>query len=405
MIPPHLVTVPRLLPMCTLHGDQQYACAVHQGVYCYNNTIIPLEFTPFVNLYAGSMATRPFKSIKYTRVDDRHRELAGRTGNLAIFTVGKTGSGKTQLVRDVLGPTAPVRPKSSSGMRPGTLETKEYKFKVGDVNVTLYDTRGMWDASAADHESKTAEIVTELTNTSNDKRNGLLIVCIEMHERLDYNTTKMLSLIHETCGSNIWRFTVIALTKADKYPAGDWLLEKRWYQRSGPILSSKFLSYLQKARSYVKEIFTETENVSSECVIGMSEDEFDRLNIPIVPTSTLNSEEVPDAIDKMATVGYEKWLDTFLAHCCARETGLSIISIHSGRCSYLSKFYCLPEDVDKEEYEKILEQIKGQVSYGACFVTWKLYWHIYYKDRYDAKPRFMYNTSTVMDSLEGHEPT
>lgn len=348
------------------------------------------------------MATRE-RSAVYRRFDqlpaahqvnEEVERLEARTNELAIFTVGRAGAGKTQLLCDILGSSLPAteKPKPATGMRPGTKQTTEYKIQVGRVNVSIYDTRGMWDACATGHEHQTATEIRE--KICNGQGNGILIVCLEMHERLNFDTIRTLSLIHTVCGEGIWRFAVIALTKADKYPSDRWLRTgiepRKWWHMfiTGPILRRHFLSCLENARNYIKEIFTST-TISNECQIGMSEDEFDRLNIPIVPTSTLDRREVTNAMDRMVTVGYEKWFDTLLTHCCTRETGLSLIDIHSSRCSFLSKSYRLPEIVDKEEYDEVYKIVASKVTQGVCFVTWKIYWTFYYSSRINNKPRFM----------------
>ena len=76
---------------------------------------------------------------------------------------------------------------------------------------------------------------------------GVLIVCIPMHERLDEAALETLAILHDKIGKDIWRYTVIALTKADEYPQAQWLESKKWFNKSAPIIKSEFEKYLKGA--------------------------------------------------------------------------------------------------------------------------------------------------------------
>ena len=105
------------------------------------------------------------------------------------------------------------------------METEPYKIKVGDVTVNVCDTRGLFDTDGGGHEEITIEHVKQIC--TND-RNGVLLVCIEMHSRSDATIAETLVHLHKTCGpqAQIWDFAVIVLTKANEYPEADWLQKK-----------------------------------------------------------------------------------------------------------------------------------------------------------------------------------
>ena len=58
---------------------------------------------------------------------------------------------------------------------------------------------------------------------------GVLIVYIPMHDRLVESAVETIATLHRKFGKEIWRYSVIALTKADQYPREDWLTgSKKW---------------------------------------------------------------------------------------------------------------------------------------------------------------------------------
>ena len=249
--------------------------------------------------------------------------------SLSILTVGKSGAGKSSLVGDLLGIDSNQKPPSRAGMEPVTTAIEHYEILVGDVAVKIYDTPGLFDVSGRSNESETLRTVGEFCNNDVD---GVLLICIEMHQRVDKSTMETLALIHRRCGKEIWRFAVIALTKADRYPASVWLKSKRWWQREEPILEEKFKEDLAAAQDYLKSLFTSTD-VTSECCIGLTQEEFDDLAIPILPTSKLCYK----TMSAMEMVGQKSWFDKLLVECCKREGGMALMKIHSKRLWQLPK--------------------------------------------------------------------
>ena len=314
----------------------------------------------------------------------RLEEMEKLGKSLSIFTVGKSGVGKSSLIRDLLGPNAKESPVVEDGMRPRTMTENEYVIPVGDgVSVNVYDTRGMFDGLDEHHEEKTTSLVGKVCH--NDL-NGVLLVCIEMHNRLDEGNIKTIALLHQKFGMDIWRFAVIVLTKADKYPEDEWLRSKKFYQRADPILKREFENRLQECKAYLEEIFTSTK-AGSQCYIGISQQEYDALKIPILPTSTLN----PKANKKMEAVGHESWFDMLLLECCKQEQGAALVRIHSKRLANLSRDIVDkldPTNVLGAEFDVLIRSIV-QSPFGktALVLAWKLYW-LKYSHRVINAPRF-----------------
>ena len=272
------------------------------------------------NTYVG-VAWDSFVDWHY--IDEaEQREAESAEKSLGIIMFGKPGAGKSTLVVSLLGSGAAKMPLIGSGMQPVTTATESYIVAVSDVRgVKIYDTRGIFDVSGGHHENETIRKVGEVCN--NDCTGGVLLICIEMHERIDRSTMeRILALLHRTYLKRIWKVTVIALTKADRYPESEWLRSKKWYQSKQKVLKEKFEGALREARQYLRSLFTSD-------TVGMSEEEFDELAIPILPTSQLTT----DAMSKMEKVGYESWFDTLLETCCTRKQGAAFVKIHSKRLS------------------------------------------------------------------------
>ena len=277
------------------------------------------------------------KTVPDTELLSRHVDLHLQKINkhgksLRIYTVGTNGVGKSTLVKDLVGPKAKEVPKIAHGPKPCTMKATEYEIPVADgVSVLVYDTRGMFDDKSGEHEEATANLIGEVCN--NDV-NGVLLVCMEMYGRLGDSTIKMIAKLHHKYGKqaeNIWRYAIFVLTKADRYPV-EWDDSIRWWERSAPILKENFETSLQEYKDYLRETFTmPKDKVTKECYIGMTEEQFDELEIPVLPTSTLSE----SALSKMIAMKQEDCFDMLLVECCRREQGVVLVNIHSERIANL----------------------------------------------------------------------
>ena len=315
----------------------------------------------------GRSSRSKFEEANQLKTVDR---LVESSKKLHIFTVGKTGAGKSSLVKDLVGPSAQRKPVPKSGLRPVTLEAEAYDIFVGDVSVLVYDTRGLCDVSGEQHASETLDKIGEICN--NDVH-GLLLVCIDMHQRMDESTLKTLALIHRKFGKEIWRYAVIALTKADTYPTNEWLGEKSWWVRKRPILEEKFEAELHDAEVYLRSLFISTDaDAGSENSIGLTREDFDELAIPFVPTSKLTNNE---AMKRMEIVGHESWFDTLLVECVKRERGIALVKIHSQRLSRLPASVVEKRDPTGLFRKFVREVLKSVI--GDILPSWRLYWSRY----------------------------
>lgn len=269
-------------------------------------------------------------------------------GSLDIIVVGKAGSGKSLAILCLLGPNARDVPIVASGVVPVTECTKVYKYPDNNCSVTVTDTRGLFDGQEDGYEQ---EIAHKLREVCQRDRNGVVLFCIEMFGgRIDKACLTSLAMLHKICGKEIWRYTVIALTKADLFQTAGW---------ESNVLKEKFDEKLREAKDYLRKSFTTcSSTVRSECYIGMTEEEYDTLNIPILPTSVVRE----DCMKAMKKVGYGCWFDTLLQELCTREKGMMLVKIHSRRLLNLGH---VEELLKLDKVKKVLEILASPVMYGG----------------------------------------
>ena len=298
--------------------------------------------------------------------------------NFAIFLFGKTGSGKSSLAKAIIGTEAKDAPKDVPGCVPSKTEATPFTATVGNVDVTIIDTRGLCDGLKDTNDDETVQLMGDVLK--ND-RSGIIIICLEMYQRVDESTLKPLVFLHRQFGREIWPHVIIALTKADRYEKDKWLEDCPKGKRKQEYLVGKFHEEVEYFKAYLQTIFT-GEELNPEYQIGMTQCEFDELQIPVIPTSQLRKTEM----SKMNSVGREYWFDELLLHCCARDKDAGIIQIHPDRMANLPNI--IPrriKDILAEKGRYLTEWARkrrmepGLLKYAAV-IAWTCHWWLYYKN-------------------------
>ena len=131
-----------------------------------------------------------------------------------------------------------------------------------------------------------------------------------------------------------------------------WLKSKRFFECTQPSLQGKFTEEVEEWRNNLRNLFTATaDQVHPSCHIGMTAQEFDRIKIPVIPTSQLDRGE----LDKMKHVGYGHWFDRLLIKCCQKLQG-SGLRLHNERLSKLPHDLA-KQEFDEEEYRSLLRKL------------------------------------------------
>ena len=327
--------------------------------------------------------TEILKDAKET-MDDLDKSPKDRP-SASIITFGRPGSGKTSLAHSISDDKTFA---GKSGMRPGTVQMFQTSIAVGDVELQVIDTRGMKDATkATKQDEETFDKISRIISNDGTSTNGVLIVCIEMHERVDESTIATLAMLHKRFEVNVWYRAVIALTKADRYEESKWPEPpKRLGRRSmtKAFYKDNFTKKINECKEDLKYYFTR-EDCKPKCHIGMTSEQFDELDIPIVPTSELTGE----AMKRMKKVGQEYWLDELIVSCCQREKGIVLLRLHKYRlCNLpsslvhkLEQEYLAKDMITNKEFRKV------GISKLWFILGPKGYWNRYCKE-VSSIPRF-----------------
>ena len=147
---------------------------------------------------------------------DTATQAINESNTASIYTYGMGGSGKSSLIRELLGPAAKKKPNVHSGAKSVTLKKETYVIPVGNVQVHVVDTPGMF---VLGEEKRDGEIVKSTAGIWEDcDLGGILLICIPMHNRIDRSTSDLIGELNDMLGDTIWPYAIIALTKADDYP-------------------------------------------------------------------------------------------------------------------------------------------------------------------------------------------
>ena len=194
---------------------------------------------------------------------------AAREQTVSIFVFGKVGSGKSSLVSSIVDQDmAKCDEGGHDGFEAGTNTVNCRSFRVGKVTVNVIDTCGMMDTSAAadNQDDRTLKMVKDIVK---EKSKAVLIVCIDMYERIDRSTLEVLASLYqklpesddatndketEILRSNLelWSRVVIALTKVDMYQEHKWLMSDRRGLSKRQFISKTFDENVENRRESLK---------------------------------------------------------------------------------------------------------------------------------------------------------
>ena len=129
-----------------------------------------------------------------------------------ILVTGQTGSGKSTLINSVLGiSTAPER-QTVQRAKPTSLTS--YQNRIGDVQVTMWDSPGLGEPSTDKSKAKAVESIKK------DCRDiDLCLFCTDMSlSRFTPGSIEAMKTLNDVYGADkLWKNTVFVLTFANEF--------------------------------------------------------------------------------------------------------------------------------------------------------------------------------------------
>ena len=128
---------------------------------------------------------------------------------MKILVVGHNGSGKSSLINEMLGGknVATVgRPDLQTHHDP----TEEHECKIGDIDVKIYDARGLGDPSITD-KSTIMESIVKI------KTVDIVLICHKLYDRVDGVTAKELKVLVDKMNDDLIDLSILVFTFGDEY--------------------------------------------------------------------------------------------------------------------------------------------------------------------------------------------
>ena len=132
--------------------------------------------------------------------------LEKKTGNVTIVVMGKSGAGKSSLLRNIFPEIE--KPKKMLDAKPETQKIDIINVEKGGIELKVVDTVGF------DQESKVRKKqLKELADETN-KRADLVVFCIPVGpgSRFVSDTPQMMKSLQLAYGKNIWRHCLVVFT-------------------------------------------------------------------------------------------------------------------------------------------------------------------------------------------------
>ena len=127
---------------------------------------------------------------------------------MKILVVGHNGSGKSSLINEIVGKD--IATVGGSAQETNHNALVKYRCKVGEVDVTIYDTRGLGDSSLTD-KGTMDEIVDGIESID------IVLICHKLYDRVDGIAKKEMEVLVEKMDDDLIDLSILVFTFGDDY--------------------------------------------------------------------------------------------------------------------------------------------------------------------------------------------
>ena len=271
---------------------------------------------PFKRTYSHTLEMedkfihKNYTPLELTSFNTWRESTKGR--GMVLVTAGRTGSGKSTLVKNLLGPglsNPPVSKHSSSSV---TKAVECHTNVVEGVNITIADVPGLAGEPGQDEN----KIIAQLHKKTNGKAD-MLLYCASMapSSRIGEDDLKIVKLLTLVFTPQIWERAILVLTSAD------YVRERNSDCSTNPTVESKMEDYARKFNQILL-----SANVNSFTVIPVKPNKtlFDKRlakEIAAVPAG-----EIPDK-KTLAGIQWDSCVYLEVVKKCKFEAVPEILSI------------------------------------------------------------------------------
>lgn len=155
--------------------------------------------------YRGPRCRRKSSTVRRSAVCSRTLRTKQQ---LKILVVGHNGSGKSSLINEILGQDI----AQVGGLAQETAQkvVVKHRCKVGEIDVTIYDTRGFGDSSMTD-QNTIDSIVDGIESID------IVLICHRLYDRVDGTAKKEMEVLVDSMDDDLVDLSILVFTFGDDY--------------------------------------------------------------------------------------------------------------------------------------------------------------------------------------------
>ncbi|XP_019857252.1 PREDICTED: uncharacterized protein LOC109585571 [Amphimedon queenslandica] len=128
---------------------------------------------------------------------------------MKILVVGHNGSGKSSLINEMLGGRNVAVVGRPEDQTHTNNPVEKYELEIGDVDVTIYDARGLGDPSITDESTMNSIVKIKTVD--------IVLLCHKLYDRVDGASVKELKVLFGNMDDDLIDLSILVFTFGDEY--------------------------------------------------------------------------------------------------------------------------------------------------------------------------------------------